>query len=743
VDFRGICAASNPDGYYLIGIPDDFRPLFQEAYTGGARIHSNSWGSDANGDYTIDSANVDDFVWNHRDMAITYSAGNEGIDANGDGLIDNDSTGSPATAKNVITIGASENDRQGDNPCDPALTYITIDNPTQTTCAQQGGQNLYRVYGQAWPDDYPAEPIKSDQAAGNAEQMAAFSSRGPTDDGRIKPDVVAPGTHILSGYADLHQQQYDSTVNLLNQQQHDGWVIPMDSLYKYFGGTSMSNPIAGGAATVLRDFYQTTDGHSASAALVKATLINSAVDLLDENNDGVNDNDFPIPNNHEGWGRIDLVDATDGSHDYVDNTTGIGTGATASQAVTVAAGTPLKVTLVWTDAPSTEAAAINLVNDLDLLVLAPGSATTYRGNVFSGGWSTTGGTADRRNNVENVFIQSPAAGSWTVQVNGFNVPNGPQPFALIIDSAGGPANDPPIAGNDSYGTNEDTVLNVGAPGVLGNDSDPEGAPITAVLATNPSKGNVTLNSNGSFSYTPNANANGADSFTYRANDGSANSAPATVSINIAAVNDPPVGNADSYGTSAGTTLVIGSPGVLGNDTDADGNSLTAVQVAAPTNGSLTLNANGGFSYTPNAGFSGTDSFTYRPNDGTVDGNVTTVTINVASSATMHVGDLDRQSTSQGTRWTALVTITVHNSSHAAVANATVTGNWSNGASGSSSCTTNASGQCTVTKSGIFQFRSSVTFTVSTVTYATMTYASAGNHDPDGDSNGTTIIVPRP
>ena len=122
-----------PDGYYLTGIPTDVRTLFQQAYNAGARVHSNSWGSAAAGDYTTDSANVDNFVWNHRDMLITFSAGNEGIDANSDGVIDNESIGSPATAKNVLTVGASENDRAGNWPAIPGLSY--------TTCAAQGGQN--------------------------------------------------------------------------------------------------------------------------------------------------------------------------------------------------------------------------------------------------------------------------------------------------------------------------------------------------------------------------------------------------------------------------------------------------------------------------------------------------------------------------------------------------------------------------------------------------------------------------
>ena len=175
---------------------------------------------------------------------------------------------------------------------------------------------------------------------------------------------------------------------------------------------------------------------------MKATLINSAVDLLDENNDGANDNDFPIPNFHEGWGRVNLVNATDGSHQFVDEATGLGTNASNSYQFTLAGGGPFKVSLVWSDFPSTESAAQNLVNDLDLIVTAP-SSTVYQGNVFSGGWSQSGGALDRINNVENVYVQSAEAGAWTVEVSGFNVPNGPQPYALVIDGDFGTGDAPP------------------------------------------------------------------------------------------------------------------------------------------------------------------------------------------------------------------------------------------------------------------------------------------------------------
>lgn len=409
------------NGYFLTGLPSDLKTLYQQAYNAGARIHSNSWGSAAAGDYTVDSANTDSFIWTNRDMVITFSAGNEGIDSNSDGVIDNDSIGSPATAKNVITVGASENQRADNYPCDTSLGY--------TTCASQSGANVIATYGASWPSDYPANPINSDPAAGNADQMAAFSSRGPVDDGRIKPDVVAPGTWILSTYSNLYQQGYDASANPQNGAfQYDGWGFPYNADYKYMGGTSMSNPLTAGGAAVVKDYYNKAYGVNATAALVKATIINSAVDMADENNDGANDNDFPIPNNNEGWGRINLDAATDGTIQFVEEGAGLSTGGSQVFNVTSTGG-PLKVTLVWSDYPSTDTASVNLVNDLDLTVTG---GNTYRGNVFSGGWSATGGSADRRNNVENIYIQSPS-GSYTITVNGFNVPNGPQKFALVVD----------------------------------------------------------------------------------------------------------------------------------------------------------------------------------------------------------------------------------------------------------------------------------------------------------------------
>jgi VCBS repeat-containing protein len=191
-------------------------------------------------------------------------------------------------------------------------------------------------------------------------------------------------------------------------------------------------------------------------------------------------------------------------------------------------------------------------------------------------------------------------------------------------------NDVPVAAGDAFSTAEDTVLTVAAPGVLGNDADPDGDPLTAVLVTGPSHGSLTLNANGSFSYTPAADFAGSDSFSYRASDGSLSSNPVTVTITVTATNDTPAGVADAYTTAEDTVLTAPAPGVLGNDSDPDGDPLTAVLVTGPSHGTLSLNVDGSFSYTPAANFAGSDSFSYRATDGSLNSNPVTVTITVTA-----------------------------------------------------------------------------------------------------------------
>lgn len=189
-----------------------------------------------------------------------------------------------------------------------------------------------------------------------------------------------------------------------------------------------------------------------------------------------------------------------------------------------------------------------------------------------------------------------------------------------------PSSDAPIALDDAYSVGEDTVLVIGAPGVLANDSDPEGDLLSATLASNPASGTLSFGADGSFTYSPNTNFTGVDSFTYRANDGLATSGVATVTISVTPANDPPVAQNDHYVTDEDTVLVIAAPGVLANDSDPDGDSLTAILSSGPTNGVLSLNGDGGFTYTPNTNFFGLDTFTYRARDGQLDSPPATVNI---------------------------------------------------------------------------------------------------------------------
>jgi VCBS repeat-containing protein len=190
-------------------------------------------------------------------------------------------------------------------------------------------------------------------------------------------------------------------------------------------------------------------------------------------------------------------------------------------------------------------------------------------------------------------------------------------------------NDAPVAAADAYATNEDVPLTVpAAQGVLANDSDVDGDALTAALVSGPAHGTLTLSSTGSLTYTPAADFNGTDSFTYKANDGTADSNVATVTVTVRPVNDAPVARPDAYATDEDTPLTMAAPGVLANDTDVDGDALQAVLVAGPSHGTLALNADGSFTYTPSANANGSDSFTYKVNDGTLDSNVALVTITV-------------------------------------------------------------------------------------------------------------------
>jgi hypothetical protein len=262
------------------------------------------------------------------------------------------------------------------------------------------------------------------QRAVSAESMAGFSSCGPTIDGRIKPDITIPGSQIISANSDNNTGSNNCNTRSLS-------------------GTSMASPATAGLTTLVRQYYTDgwhptgaqvpADGFTPSAALLKATVINSAVEM---------GNAGDIPADCQGWGRILLDNVlTFGAEPRKlfaeDDRTGFPMGSSGDTRVFVVEVTSsselLKASLIWTDFPSTTAASVHLVNDLDLMVAGP--AGTFLGNVFSGGVSVTGGTADRLNTVEQVLIPNPPVGTYTVTVRSETVPQGPQPFALVVTGA--------------------------------------------------------------------------------------------------------------------------------------------------------------------------------------------------------------------------------------------------------------------------------------------------------------------
>ncbi|MHB8899982.1 MAG: Ig-like domain-containing protein, partial [Thermoguttaceae bacterium] len=265
--------------------------------------------------------------------------------------------------------------------------------------------------------------------------------------------------------------------------------------------------------------------------------------------------------------------------------------------------------------------------------------TTTTNGVLANDTSPDGGT------MTATVVTQPSHGTLTLNTNGtfsYKPTSGYRgsdtfTYKAAVGTAASTAatvtikvNGSPTAVNNTYTVGEDAVLNVAATnGVLANDTDPDGDTLTAAVVTQPSHGTLTLNANGSFTYTPAANYQGTDTFTYKATDGKADSAAATVTITVTAVNDAPVALADSYSVNVdGTLTTTTTNGVLANDTDSDSTSITATVVTQPAHGTLTLNANGTFTYTPTAGYRGTDTFTYRATDGITPSAAATVTIKV-------------------------------------------------------------------------------------------------------------------
>src|SRR6266568_2645089 len=348
---------------------DSITDLWQMALNRSSFIHSDSWGSvDFQADYIQEAADTDNFIWNNQDFLVVFAAANAGQG----GLRSMNLFG---TAKNVITAGATVN-----------------------------GLGL--------------------------ENVADFSSRGPTQDWRIEPDITAPGVSVWSAQGE--DPNGDGT---------QCWQL---------SGTSMATPTIAGSMALVRQYYM--DGwyptgapvpgnrFTPTAALIKATAINSAREMTGTGAYGFGESYYP--NDNQGFGRLTLDDALAFQGDtrgllLDDNRNGLNTGDVTNYSLAIGdASQSVEITLVWSDYPGTAGCNPCLVNDLDLTVHAP-DGTLYAGNQYVGmnpGQSKPNPTRlDHKNNVESVLvITGVQLGLWTVTVTANDVPNGPQPYAIVM-----------------------------------------------------------------------------------------------------------------------------------------------------------------------------------------------------------------------------------------------------------------------------------------------------------------------
>ncbi len=570
------------------------------AYNAGARISSNSWGYTTGNAYNSDSqahdAAVRDAVSGtagNQELSIIFAAGNGGSIAG--------SVNPPGTAKNVLTVGASENFRQtGTDGCGIANT-----------------------------------------GANNALDIIAFSSRGPTGDSRKKPEIMAPGTHVQG--AASRATGYNGS-GVCNQYWPAG-----QTLYAWSSGTSHSTPAVAGFAALVRQDYLNNGLAVPSPALVKAEIVAGAKYMT-----GVGANDALFSNN-QGFGLTNMARSFDAAARMrVDQTQVLGaTGATYVATGTISSTTaPLRVALVWTDAPGPTTGNA-FVNNLDLEVTLNG--TLYRGNVFTGGSSTSGGVADTRNNTECVFLPAGTTGSFSITVRATNIAGDGVPgnadttdqdFALLVYNgsasaptpnfslSAAPATSTITAGASTSYTIASSALN-GFTGSVSLAATPAISGVTYTFATNP----VTA---GASSVLNVATTAAATPGTYTVTvTGTSGTLSRTTTMQLV-INAPPVPSFTLAATPASNTVTVGGSatytvtstatgGFTGNVTLAASPAIAGVTYSFGTNPVAATGSSTFTCATASTAVAGTYTITLTGTSGTLT-RTTTVTLVIAPPA---------------------------------------------------------------------------------------------------------------
>jgi len=388
-------------------LPLDIGELLKVASDAGAKIINASWGRPLGSSYDSGSASVDRYVHENEEILVVIAAGNDGKAP--DGKYRFSSIGAPATAKNVLTVGACNTDRPG----------------------------IDKTWGQFRPSLFPKPTASNDLTAGSAELVAGISSRGPTDYDSVKPDVIAPGTYILAPRA--------------KKFAIAAWMGFENNDYAYVGGTSMATPVVSGAAAVLREYLRKERNvDKPTAALLKAILICST-HKVPERADAVS-KQIGYPDFDQGFGRIDLsaiipdgddpnprrlafVDVGNKSPLALESRVppGAPRKSMRTYTLTVAAGAPapLVVTLAWTDPPGND-----IQNNLHLDVRGPdelflvGNAThVFRKDPLFDA-EPNGVVFDKRNNVEQIRIDAAVPGTYLVRVTAHNTVVPPQGYSI-------------------------------------------------------------------------------------------------------------------------------------------------------------------------------------------------------------------------------------------------------------------------------------------------------------------------